>query len=195
MTKARTKGARKRAKARASFKSGPRHECGKLVQPTAIERATDARAVAVEARLRHFQCRIADAEDARLGYALGRLNVRYLVTTAQLQAGNRFTEDFARYYRLVGIPFPTVRAMDIFRVHGLGNDADPHDARAAANAVMRLEMVLGGADVSGRPVTSVTKRVCLQDEEVFYPHMVDFLRRGLDALARHYGIEAQEKAA
>jgi hypothetical protein len=45
-------------------------------------------------------------------------------------------------------------------------------------------------DLAGKPVTSVTKKVCVQDEGegMQMPHMIGYLKRGLLALVEHYEI-------
>jgi hypothetical protein len=55
---------------------------------------------------------------------------------------------------------------------------------------MKIETVLGLVDLAGKPVTSVTKKVCVQDEGegMQMPHMIGYLKRGLLALVEHYEI-------
>lgn len=55
---------------------------------------------------------------------------------------------------------------------------------------MKIEQALGEVDLSGRPVTSVTKKVCIRDEAegMHLPHMVEYLKRGLTALVKLYAL-------
>lgn len=144
--------------------------------------------VAINARKRIYGLADDTCESQEAGYLLGRLFLARRITKAQLDAGNRMAEDYSRYYGLTGIPMPSARAQDLFAVKGEPGPGNPPAARHAANVVMGIEGALGRADESGRPVTSVTKRVCVQEDDaaVFHTHMITFLRRGLDALVVHY---------
>jgi hypothetical protein len=193
--KARTKGQKKAAKrGRPKLPAAQREPSGRPSRrhATRIEREFEVRAVVVEARARVHGVPEPMCERPEAGYVLGRLFLAGLVTKAQLDAGNRMAEDFGRYYALTGIQAPSARAQDLFRVRGESPDRGGDAARRAANAIMRIEMELGMVDHEGRPVTSVTKRVCILDDAsaVFHDHMIGFLRKGLDALIVHYGLRA-----
>lgn len=159
-----------------------------------VSRADDAdkaaKTTAIEARIRVLGLSEADCERPEAGSVLGRLylDTRNKVSKAQYEAGLRMGHDFARYYALTGIPFPSVSAIDLNRVHGIGRDPSPAAVRAAANAVMAIEATLGMADESGRPILSVCKAVCIRDEPIYHGHMIEFLKRGLRSLVEHYGI-------
>lgn len=144
-----------------------------------------------EARMRVLGLSVADCERPEAGSVLGRLYLdpRNKLTKAQYEAGVRMGEDFARYYALTGIPFPTASAIDLTRVHGIGRDPNPAAVRAASSAIMAIEATLGMADESGRPVTSVCKAVCIRDEPIYHGHMIEFLKCGLHALVEHYGVQ------
>lgn len=142
----------------------------------------------IEARARVYCMPATECERSEAGYALGRMMISGWITEAQHDAGKRMAEDYERYYRLTGVQSPTPRAMDMFRVAGESGDPDPDAARKAANKFMELEGVLGRADLAGRPVTTITKRVCLEDrdEGMAHTYSLSLLRRGLDALVVHY---------
>lgn len=188
MAKARSRAAKRKRIGRMP-KAGPRYQCGKLVQPTSHEREAAVTATVIDARMRIYHVSGDEAMNPLRGYALGRLHLdrKNGITAEHLEAGNKMAEDFARYYRLTGIPFPSARAQNVLRLGGEGAPVNPIEARSAANKVMALEGVLGGADEQGRPVTSVIKRLILADEDIVMPHMVVFARRGLDALVKYYG--------
>lgn len=65
-------------------------------------------------------------------------------------------------------------------------------ARIATNRVLKIEAVLGLVDFSGKPVTSVTKKVCVLDEGEGM-QMLDYLKRGLLALVEHYEVCHEHK--
>ncbi len=68
-------------------------------------------------------------------------------------------------------------------------------ARIATNRVLKIEAVLGLVDFSGKPVTSVTKKVCVLDEGegMQMPHMLGYLKHGLLALVEHYEVCHEHK--
>lgn len=133
---------------------------------------------------------IADTQEA--GSVLGRLHLLNpdAITKLQYEAGMLMAQDFARYYALTGIPFPTIKAHDMLSPRGQSSADRPDCARTAANRIMKIEQALGEVDLSGRPITSVTKKVCIRDEDegMHLPHMVEYLKRGLTALVKHYGL-------
>ncbi|MGQ5718484.1 hypothetical protein [Pseudochrobactrum asaccharolyticum] len=156
-----------------------------------VETEKEVKSVAVANRMKMgLSAKVASTQEA--GSVLGRLHLLNPdeITRAQFEAGMRMAEDYARYYALTGIPFPSVKAMDIARVRGLGNMDRPDAARIATNRVMKIETVLGLVDLAGKPVTSVTKKVCVLDEGegMQMPHMIGYLKRGLLALVEHYEI-------
>ena len=65
-------------------------------------------------------------------------------------------------------------------------------ARIATNRVLKIEAVLGLVDFSGKPVTSVIKKVCVLDEGEGM-QMLDYLKRGLLALVEHYEVCHEHK--
>lgn len=156
-----------------------------------VETEKEVKSVAVANRIKQGMSEgIADTQEA--GSVLGRL---YLlnpdsITKLQYEAGMRMGEDYARYYALTGIPFPSIKAHDMLSLRGQGSTDRPDCARVATNRIMKIEQVLGEVDLSGRPVTSVTKKVCIRDEDegMHLPHMVQYLKRGLTALVKHYGL-------
>lgn len=156
-----------------------------------FESEKKVKSVAVEARSRHHDIpkNVADSELG--GSVLGLMRHRGQITESQYMAGKRYGLDMQRYYSLSGHPHPSPKAQNIMRVRGKGGDAPAEEIQSAANKMMKLDTVLGKADTSGRPVTTVVKRVCILDNEdgVWQPHMIKHLKKGLHALAVEYGIE------
>lgn len=198
MAKAKTKAAKIRAKrGRPRMEANAREPNGRpsrrveAVRQRLSETEKQIKATAKAARARIYHISDAQTDRSEAGYVLGRLFLAGQINKSQLDAGNRMSEEFARYYGLTGIPMPSARAQDLFAVKGEPGPCRPDAARSASNAVMAIEKALGSADVSGRPITSITKRVCVQDDAsgLEFGHMVSLLRRGLDALSLHYKIE------
>lgn len=156
-----------------------------------VETEKEVKSVAIANRIKQGMSEgIADSQEA--GSVLGRLHLMdpESITKQHYEAGQRMAQDYARYYALTGIPFPTIKAHDVRGVKGYSHDDDPVNARAASERIMKIEQVLGAVDRAGRPVTSVTKKVCVMDEAegMHLPHMVKYLKCGLDALVQHYGL-------
>lgn len=109
-----------------------------------------------------------------------------------LKAGNRMAEDFARYRALVGLPPTSARAQDLNATRGFSHAEPRQDqVRRATDRMMAVEKVLGSNDEAGRPVTSLVKRLVLNDEDAsnWSSHMVAKVKRGLIALSAHYGLD------
>lgn len=179
-------------------KEGPRYECGKRVPELSEKEKQVNMATASAARMRHNGLtKPQDAQSPFYGYALGRLHLKGLLHPVEgesarlVQAGDTMGEEYDRWYRLTGIPSPNPKAMDMRRVRGIGGDPSVDDAKKAANRMMAIEQVLGSVDRDGRPVMSLCKRIILRDEDAsqWTPSMIGFLKRGLRALADHYGLE------
>lgn len=167
-----------------------RRKLAVIVRKDESERAVKSVAMEARERLYGISDKMSDRPEA--GYTLGRLFLFGMITKEQLDAGNHMAEDFARYYGLTGVPFPSARAQDLFRVRGMPGPDRADAARAASNAIMAIEMALGLADQSGRPVTTVTKRVCVQDDDtnIHHAYTLLMLQKGLSALAVHYSGRA-----
>lgn len=166
--------------------------------------ASEGRAmdVAVQTRIRHLGLvdnKVETAErqavDPRRGYVLGLLLLDRKITKPQHDAGVRYAEDMARYYGLSGVPFPSVRAQNLFAVRGEAGESDARilAAQAARQTMKSLQKALlatGDID-TGRRVEHTVKSVCLLDlpESRGWPeHMASWLVRGLNSLAKFYQI-------
>ncbi len=134
------------------------------------------------------------AERPEAGSVLGRLHILFpdRISYAHYQAGIRYGEDYSRYYALTGIPYPSARAHDMTRIHGLGVDK-PEAAKKARERINEICDEIRKVDQSGRPIASVLRKVCILDEDtgMHMPHMIRFLSNGLDALVDFYGIDRE----
>lgn len=156
-----------------------------------VETEKEVKSVAVANRVK-MGISTKEANSQEAGSVLGRLylNKGNGITKAQYDAGMLMAQDFARYYALTGIPFPSIKAHDIGRVRGRNEIDNKAATIVATNRVMLIEKVLGEVDHSGKPITSTTKKVCVLDEAdgMHLPHMVIYLKRGLMALVKLYGL-------
>lgn len=188
-------------------RAGRKRKTGVSRQPNgqparvAAEQQENAQVTVVAARMRLYGADKADCLRPELGHVLGRLYLdrRNGISPEMYQAGLRMGEEYARYYGLTGVPFPSARAQDLFRVGGDGGDVDPDKARKARNDATAIELVLAIGDTAGCPVRTVTKRVVIEDRDdgLYQRHMLAHLRAGLKKLVQHYGIVAgkAERAA
>jgi len=127
------------------------------------------------------------------GYTLGRMFMDGNIKKHQLEAGDYYAGIVAKYYSAVGIPFPSARAQDLFRVSGSVGETTAEQAkraRSASNRMMEAEGVLLWC-AGGHLVKSTVYNVCVMDYESlrFMPEsQLEYLRNGLDALAWHRGL-------
>lgn len=163
------------------------------------ETETEVRKVAVQARARIYSTPDAPLSEAdcvrpEYGSVLGRLYMTGHINKLHLEAGNRASEEYAKYYGLTGIPHPSAKAQDITRVKGMGGEVSYDAARQATNRMMAIEHVLGGASFVGRSITSIVKQVIVMDEEPLARY-IPALVVGLEALVLFYGVGKMERAA
>jgi hypothetical protein len=132
--------------------------------------------------------------DARAENNLGRLNLLGTLSDDQYEAGRRFAK-IVMLYRAVVAPPAHPRSLDIGAAKGRGSiDDDECEARKisynwAFEALGRTQMPDGSmstgiANLAQRAVSAVA----VHDQDC--PTSVDYLRAGLDALARHFGIKS-----
>lgn len=139
---------------------------------------------------------VQQATDTRHGYVLGRLALDGRITRQQHDAGERYSQDMARYFGLTGVQFPSVRAQDLFAVRSTGGEDDQSKAdraRSARNRMNELRAVLMGCgDINtGRRVVHTVNAVCVEDIDglrTLNAMMEAWLKRGLNALVKHYGL-------
>jgi len=137
--------------------------------------------------------------DGLASYTLGRIFLDDKISKAELDAGNWYIGKVIKYYGLVGIPFPTPRAQNLFAVRGHDGDISEtraDRARSATNAAMRLNTVLGCCE-QGPQVKSTVFNVCIEDNEMLRmmpDHQMQLLRRGLRALLFEQGLQTNHKS-
>lgn len=136
------------------------------------------------------------AGDPAWGYLLGRLLKDGVLSKAQHDAGNRYSEDMATYFGLTGVPFPSAKAQNMFAVRGSSGDDDEERGKRAAKARRRMvelrDILLACGDINtGRRVLHTTNCVCVEDLDhlrTLNPPMRGWLVRGLNALIQFYGM-------
>ena len=166
------------------------------------ETEMEVRSTAVQRRVRHDNIvafrdrsgRMVTAEeqalDPRRGYVLGLMLLDGTITKDQHDAGNRYAEEQSLYLRLAGLPFPSVRAQNLFAVRGASgeeSDAQAHRAgraREVAKAARNKLLAVGNID-TGRKVEHAVREVCLLDNiqaRTWPAHMILLLKQGLNKL-------------
>jgi hypothetical protein len=164
------------------------------------ESERDAMGTVLEMRQRQHGLNENDAKSALSGFVLGRMRLDKSINEVEFEAGERYAEDMARYYQLVGIPAPTPRAQSLFSVKGHDGDITEEraaQARQASNRMMELEGVLLRLHDGPRVKTTVFN-VCVMDFDNLREmpsHMFNWLHCGLRALAIHYGLQDSRKSA
>lgn len=199
--KARTKAAKKKAKRGRPYSTGlPRRTASgrkSRAREHQAEEERDAMSTALEARMRHALLghgeiiTEAEARNRLRGFVLGLLHIDGKIDRDELSAGVWYAELVSRYYGLVGIPFPSARAQDLYSIKGYEGEISTEKARLAreiSNRVMEVEGVIL-ARKSGRQAASAVKSVCVMDlpEAREWPgHMIGYLKVGLRAIGEKF---------
>ena len=133
------------------------------------------------------------AANPRYGYLLGRIRMDGQITEEQHDAGQRYSEEMARYYGLTGVPFPSAKAQNMFSIRSDGDEPQGKgDAAKKARArMMELrDLLLRTGDINtGRRVVHTVNAVCVEDLDHLRnlnAPMLAWLKAGLNALARFY---------
>lgn len=167
------------------------------------ETQREAMSVAIEARRRvdGWGDKVSD-ETVRgqlAGYTLGRMRLDGSITEEQLKAGDEYAEIMARYYRLVGYPFPSARAQSLFSIKGHDGDVTESitdRARRASNAMMEVTGVLLRCE-DGPQVKQLIHNLAVMDFEHLRgvgPQQLLWIRRGLSALANRKQLQGNAKS-
>jgi hypothetical protein len=162
-------------------KEGDRYPSGDIKRS---ETEKETRSVAIEARGRVHGIR---SEDPRVGYVLGRLFMDGKISKEQLEAGDKYAETMARYYRCVGIPYPSARAQSIFSIKGHDGEVSQSVADRATRAtveMMRVEYILLRCE-DGTQVKRTVHNVAVMDLDHLrgmHDQQLLWLKRGLNAL-------------
>lgn len=195
MPKRKKRAGRKRVEGVVREPNGRASRKQKHVDERERETQRQVRATVVEARMRQHDLKEEAAAKDLAGYALGRLRLGKEISEPELEAGNRFALDAARYYRLTGVPFPSPRSASIGGAAGRSlHEPDREAVQSAAGRWMGLQGCIGIYDRPGKPVLETLMNVCVRDMETdsWPPHMLGYLHKGLRALVDFYGIEAQD---
>ncbi|PDT84139.1 hypothetical protein [Sinorhizobium sp. BJ1] len=163
-----------------------RFACGKI-KPDWSKRESEKEVMAVALAARKRMHGLATSSNFA-GYTLGRLFLDGRITEAQREAGDDYAAVMARYYHLTGIPFPSVRAQAIDRVHG--HPPETNGERHHQIRMMWLEGLLLGCD-EGRQVKTTVFNVCVMDYEglrMMPEAQLLWLKRGLNALVFDKGL-------
>jgi len=185
---------RQRVSAGRPRKEGDRNPCGRLKQS---ETEKDVMSVAI-AGLKNVH-KLNYDKAGLASYTLGRIFLDGKISKSELEAGNWYTERVIRYYGLVGIPFPTPRAQNLFSVGGYDGEVSAERARQANAATvyaMRLYRILSVCE-NGPQVRSTLYGVCIEDNEMLRmmpAHQMELLRRGLRLMLFESGLQNERKS-
>jgi hypothetical protein len=140
--------------------------------------------------VRMIRLAAAGAADATLATQLGWLRLHRVVTDRQAGAGLAFAALTGQHERTLGLPRRTASSPSYEQ--GFGRSApDLRDDSADRVATIRrrydaASSVLRELDARGR-VAEIVTAVCVDDRAPAWDERGD-LTRGLDALARHFGL-------
>lgn len=173
-------------------KAGPRYANGNRKESFVKEETEkEARSVVIDARQRIFGMTEDQAKSDLAGTLLGRLYMAKHITKQQFEAGERYAHDVWRYSVTVLGVTPTVQAQNMLKVKGHQGD-DDETARARALRIKSEYLKAEAVAMSGgRMVESTLLHTCVTEEKALEDmpmSQLGLLRRGLQDLARHYGI-------
>ena len=202
MTKAGSKAAKRRGRGGRPRKvEAERYPGGQIKHDwREQESEKEAKGTVIEMRQRIHGITGKDAGSPFAGYVLGRMFLDGNISEAELTAGNRYAEDMARYYRLVGISAPSPRAQSLFSIaahDGEVSEGRAKQARAASDHMMKLEGALLKIK-DGPQVKTTVFNVCVMDIDHLREMpaaMWNFLHRGLRELVFFYGLQDEGKSA
>lgn len=167
------------------------------------ETQREAMSVAIEARRRidGWSEKVSDdaVKSQYAGYTLGRMFLDGKITEEQRKAGDEYAEIMARYYRMVGVPFPSARAQSLFGIKGHDGDVTEsitNRARRASNAMMEVEGILLRC-VDGPQVKQTVFNTAVMDLEHLRgmsDQQLLWLRRGLIALMGRKDLRQIDKS-
>lgn len=169
-------------------KAGPRSASGRLTN----EDSEDRRVVVFnQPHRRHLLTRDADGRvvdrrrDQRAESVVGSLNLVGAITDREYAAARLYRTVVMRYWAVLGVPDATMQP-----VPGRGGEIPPAEALLRQRADERVRKALNHA---GRAAVRCVNRVVLYGMELETGALAE-LRRGLQALAAHFGggkVEAE----
>ncbi|WP_291207030.1 hypothetical protein [Hyphomonas sp.] len=174
-------------------KPGKRYPCGKR---TKQELEKDAMSTVIEARRRQFGVTAKQAQDERLGTALGRLAFRGLLSETQYQAGVAFAQLYHHHHVVMGLPSPSPRSVAGLLINEgiIGSAPSEPVLEVIEKLKRRFRDATDALDVcdrehrlsAGRRPTLVIYRVVCADEEAMHwkEEELGNLRVALNALVR-----------
>lgn len=149
----------------------------------------------IEARNRHYGFDAKTAKDQLAGSFVGRLAISGEISTQQLEAALRYCEVYREMQIAIGGP----RASGAVNLNATKGMPGPENVersakamagwRSAVDAVQDRQNELRG----GGALIAALDNCVLRDE--VHPHMVGWLREGLNALSRHFQIGDKRRAA
>ncbi|MBY5821470.1 hypothetical protein [Rhizobium leguminosarum] len=181
-------------------KEGERYPSGDIKRS---ETQKEAMSVAIEARRRidGWSEKVTDdtVRGQLAGYVLGRMRLDGLITEEQLKAGDEYAEIMCRYYRMVGIPFPSARAQSLFSIKGHDGDETQSvtdRARRSSNAMMEITGLLLRLE-DGPQIKQLIFNAAVMDYDHLRgmgPTQLLWLKRGLTAIADRKQLQIGRKS-
>lgn len=136
--------------------------------------------------------------DAEWGTELGRLSLERSITSLMHAAGRRWRDQAAQYRKAIGV-FP-VRSLSVEPVsRAMAPDPDSAEgqeqARRDSEAVEQFFAAHAALVMAGSSAENAVRRLCEDDLSLVGMSELQAARKGLNALASHYGLTNQQKSA
>lgn len=178
-------------------KQGVKREAsGRVQRPNAQNAAEEAMSVAMGYRARVFGIRPSDLKNQMAESFVGRLCIGKELSPVQYDAAMTFLADHRNMAAAIQAPRDP-SGLDFNRVHGAGlaeENVEQYERarrrwKGAVDAVQERQNELRGAGA----LYAALETCVLRDVQA--THMVGWLREGLNALVRHYGLGERVRAA
>lgn len=168
---------RKRVQNRPRYPSGKLKPEGGTLSPTMVRRMID--------QVRR------DAANPLLGSQLGLLRLSGVLTDREMSAGVKYAEVVGRYFRLKGLPSPSVKSPSYQRGFGLSLAADP-DPEAIARAEKNYKSARAALERFGKATLNAVESVAVFDASLASTSHAA-LTSGLSMLAQHFGLTGRAR--
>jgi hypothetical protein len=170
-------------------KSGKRHPAGRLVQPKDLDVAAIAAAHPDRQGLPESKRAFPVA-----GTPVGRLFLSGQISAQQLEASRRYARDARGYQQIIGSPKPNAPSLNPMTAGGMSAPV----AFSEAEIRRRLDGYNAAFEAvydAGHRAARAVARVAVYEEWLPDGSSLEDLKRGLSALARHYGLTDHRKSA
>lgn len=130
--------------------------------------------------------------DQAAGSPLGRFSLLGYISADMLEASKRYARDVRLYLQVFGAPSPNAPSLDLSA--GSRGMPVPLDASEISDRLSRYSAAFEAVYDAGHKAARAVARMAVYDERLPEGSTMDDLKRGLSALAHHYGLTGNRKS-